>query len=243
MQDGRVLVVGGTIRSGPGISGTEKVEIFDSQTNSWNEAAPLEFDRSSHTAQLLNDGRVLVAGGGGGGVENNTHPGADAVIYNPQTNTWTPTEPMVSPRIFSNSVRLPDGRILVTGGMAVKDEPKQIMSASSEIYDPSSNLWKAAANLFQARFGFNLVVIPNGQVLAVGGARDLDCCMSQNSFIGAIESFIPSTDQWQVVGQMPEPAEYTTISLLPGDRFWITGGRADPVHSPYVSDTWLINFQ
>lgn len=62
MRSGRVLVVGGCI--GDGVC-TERVDIFNPQTNSWSEAMPLESHRASHSAQLLDDGRVLVAGGGG----------------------------------------------------------------------------------------------------------------------------------------------------------------------------------
>ena len=239
MQDGRVLVVGGTIRSGPGISATERVEIFDPQTNSWTEASPLEFDRSSHMAQLLDDGRVLVAGGGGG--EDGAHPGADAVLYDPMTNTWSPSGAMITPRIFGQSVLLPDGRILVTGGMAIKDEAQQILSASSEIYDPATNEWTAAADLPQSRYGFSLVVVPDGQVLAVGGSRDWDCCLSQDSMVREIESYDLSSNQWQIVGQIPKPSEFATASLLPDGRLWIAGGRVDNDREPYLTETWLIS--
>jgi hypothetical protein len=111
MNDGRVLVVGGAI--GGGVT-TKRVEIFDPQTNAWTAALPLESDRYAHTANLLNDGRVLVVGGDTG-VED-VPVVSDALLYNPQTNTWTVTEPMVKMRLMAQSVLLPDGRVLVTGG-------------------------------------------------------------------------------------------------------------------------------
>ena len=129
LEDGRVLVVGGTISAGYG-SGTERVEIFDPKTMSWTEAASLAYKRSSHTAQLLADGRVLVAGGAG---NNDVPEGGDALLYDPQTDTWTTTGPMIQAPLLAQSVRLSDGRVLVAGGF-VAGEPVPKVIASAEIF-------------------------------------------------------------------------------------------------------------
>lgn len=125
--------------------------------------------------------------------------------------------------------------------MATKDQKQRIMSASSEIFEPASNTWTAAADLSQARYDFVLAVVPNGQVLAVGGSRDLDCCLSKSSFVLEIESYDPSYSQWQIVGLMGEPSQNATASLLPDSRLWIAGVRADNDHEPYLTDTWLVS--
>ena len=56
MKDGRVLVVGGIASSHT----TDRVSIFNPQTNTWTEAKSLAASEGGHTAQLLDDGRVLV---------------------------------------------------------------------------------------------------------------------------------------------------------------------------------------
>jgi N-acetylneuraminic acid mutarotase len=238
MKDGRVLVVGGTIRSGPGIAGTERVEIFDPQTNSWTEARSLKGDRGSHTAQLLNDGRVLVAGGGGG--INAPPAGGDALLYDPQANTWTATGPMVKLPIYAESVRLPDGRILVVGGINFEDLATQKMSASAQIYDPVSNIWTAVANLSEARYAFVLALLPNGLVLAVGGAREYDTVWNEASFVHEVESYDPVANRWHLAGLLPRPGANSAAAVLPDGRLWLTGGQAGRPSATYLPDTWLI---
>ncbi|HEY6888159.1 MAG TPA: kelch repeat-containing protein, partial [Solirubrobacter sp.] len=66
--------------------------------------------REGHTATLLLDGRVLVTGGFGDA------EGRSAELYDPATNTWTPTPNMSTPRVNATATRLLDGRVLVVGG-------------------------------------------------------------------------------------------------------------------------------
>ena len=80
--------------------------------------------RAFHTATLLPDGEVLVAGGG--------EPGpASAELYDPGTGTWTATASMSTGRAYHTATLLPDGRVLVAGGMGAG-------RGSAELYDPGS---------------------------------------------------------------------------------------------------------
>ena len=77
-----------------------------------------------HTATLLADGRVLVAGGGGiSGI-----PLAIAEIYNPALGTWSGTRSMTSARSLHTATLLTDGRVLVGGGFGASP------LSSAEIY-------------------------------------------------------------------------------------------------------------
>ena len=71
--------------------------------------------RSMPTANLLTDGRVLVAGGVGSGAS----AVASADLYDPTSRTFTPTGSMSNPRFAASSVRLLDGRIFVAGGEGI----------------------------------------------------------------------------------------------------------------------------
>lgn len=235
MKDGRVLVVGGCIGSGVC---TEKAEIFDPKTNSWVNAQPLKSDRASHIAQLLADGRVLIAGGAG--ATNDRRADGDGVVYDPKKNTWTATGPMSKPRLFAQSVLLSNGRVLVVSGILLEDSSNQILTNSTEIYDPASNTWTFASNLAEARYAFVLISLPNGQLLAVGGARNWDNSWGEDSFVYETEIYDPLTDQWHIAGNFPQPRAYATGILLPNGNVWVAGGQFGQTGTKFPSETWLI---
>ena len=232
MNDGRVLVVGGCI--GDSLN-TDRIDIFNPQINAWTEASPLPSDRCSHTARLLNDGRVLVAGGSGS--VGNDLLGGDALLYNPQTNTWTATGPMVTMRRAAQAVKLADGRVLVTGGLDTENPLVPVLTSSTEVYDPISNTWTSTADLSQVRQLHSLVLLGDGRVLAVGGTRDSETAWNASSYVSEIEIYDPLTNRWCIVGNLPEPRVNATATLLPDGRVWVTGGR---YLETYWSDTWLI---
>jgi N-acetylneuraminic acid mutarotase len=232
LLDGRVLVVGGCIGSGVC---TARVEIFDPHTNTWTEAAPLPSDRASHSAALLDDGRVLVAGGASvAGIP----AGGEALLYDPLANAWMTTGPMVMQRTQASMVKLSDGRVLVAGGLNISDDP--IAFAGAEIYDPATYTWTAAASLSQPRYAYNLVLLPQGQVLAVGGANNYDNPWTESSFVRDIEIYDPRSDRWFIAGKLPLPATYAADAFLPDGRLWVTGGGAGHAIVTAWSQTWLI---
>ena len=78
----------------------------------WSETGSLTTARYAHTATLLPDGRVLVAGGetaGGSSLSS-------AEVYNPTTGNWVVTGSMAVSRIAHTATLLPNGRVLVVGG-------------------------------------------------------------------------------------------------------------------------------
>jgi len=231
MKDGRVLVVGGCIGSGVC---TERVEIFDPKTNTWTDAPPLQSDRGGHIAQLLHNGRVLVAGGSGS--RGQVPADGDAVLYDPRTNNWIPAGPMVHSRTFAESVILPHGRVLIAGGHLL-ESPNMMISNSSEIYDPRTNTWTEVSSLSEARYGFVMTAFPNGQVLAIGGARDWDCCWTETSFVHEVESFDIRTNAWTVVADLPQPGAHLDGVLISNWQLWITGGQTQADH---LDNTWFI---
>jgi N-acetylneuraminic acid mutarotase len=153
---------------------------------------------------------------------------------------------MIDPRIMGQSVRLPDGRVLVVGGINLEDtlfdaHIRKMSSSSAEIYDPTSNNWTVAADLSQGRYAFTLALLPDGQVLAIGGARDRDCCWTENSFVREIEAYDPLSNRWRIVGELPQPRAYSTATLFPDGRVWVTGGQDGSGGDISGADTWFIS--
>jgi hypothetical protein len=168
LRDGEVLVTGGA-STYHGETGTvsASAEIYDPRTDKWHEAKSMSKPRYVHSAVLLADGRVLVAGGWW--YTSNSDPShAGAEIYDPTSDTWTATGPLVTPRAQFEMGLLPDGRVLAVGGV---DAAYKTL-ATSEIWDPTSGQWQTSGKLGVAIMWPAAGVLPDGRYFVAGGALD-----------------------------------------------------------------------
>ena len=79
----------------------------------WRATDALDTARYDHTATLLPNGQVLVAGG-----SNNIVALASAELYDPSTGMWAATGSMSTPRVGHTPTLLPNGKVLVAGADA-----------------------------------------------------------------------------------------------------------------------------
>ena len=133
LPDGRVLVAGGFVlvdgSSRPGRS-LASAEIYDPATGTWSATGTMAEARGGHTATLLPDGRVLVAGGSPDSVLAGGGPLltlASAELYDPIRRSWTAAASMDESRFGFAAVLLEDGTVLVAGGWP----------ATAALYDPA----------------------------------------------------------------------------------------------------------
>lgn len=89
-------------------------ELYDPNSGTWSPTGAMAAGRSSHSAAVLPDGRVLVAGGHSLNA-NGPLELVSAELYHPQTGGWTPAAPIRAPRATFAAADLP-GRVLVMGG-------------------------------------------------------------------------------------------------------------------------------
>jgi len=186
---------------------------------SWTYTTPMDQAKISHTATLLEDGKVLVVGGSDlAGLNQGT-----AFIFDPADETWTPTGETVAAqeygyRFAHAAARLPDGRVLVCGGDYGEDEAGR----SAEIYDPNTDTWTAAASMNVSRSYFDLVALNNGRVLAVGGVTAAGECTD------TAELYDPEKDEWTLtVNNMATARGLPRLTLLNDGKVLATGGVTD----------------
>ena len=192
LADGRVLVTGGGTSTA-----IEKVlasaEVYDPRTGAWTSTASLRGPRQGHTATLLPDARVLIAGG-----QDRT-----AEIFDPVTGTWTATTEMSEPRDVSTATRLLDGRVLFVG-------------ATAHLYDPTTASWTPTGSMAQGRSGgHTATLLQDGRVLVAGLSAPLP---RQGA-----ELYDPRTNSWTRTSDMVEPRAWFAAGLLSDGKVLVTG--------------------
>jgi hypothetical protein len=221
----------------------------------WRDTGSLNIFRSSHTATLLPNGKVLVAGGNGSG----GNPINSAELYDPVSEIWTTTGSLHLSRSGHAAVLLGNGKVLVVGGMGAE--------SSAELYDPASGQWTVTGNLRSPKAlpsviaNPGLVVLTTGKVLAVGaGSAELydpasgtwavtgvpntmgnAATLLQNgkvllfaqvqgsgSQVARAELYDPTSGSWSLTGS-PNPIDHfyaPTLTLLPNGKVLAFGGQS-----------------
>jgi N-acetylneuraminic acid mutarotase len=189
--------------------------------NRWNYGEPgwariqdMNMPRAAHSATLLFNGTVLVAGGEGD--DDRTLNSAELYVpHSGLAGTWRPTDLMNKPRAFHTATLLYDGRVLVTGGRA-----GGMVENTAEIYDPNTGKWSPTANMEKARTNHSAVLLKDGKVLVVGGE-------GPGGVYAAAEVYEPTTGRWFSTSALGAARTYFTSLLLPDGRALVIGGKDD----------------
>jgi N-acetylneuraminic acid mutarotase len=174
--------------------------------------------RSSHTATLLPNGMVLVAGGGGSGLDGLL---ASARLYDPADGSWSATGTMNEVRILHTATLLPDGRVLVTGGADRIGETSVNTLASAELYDPETGSWTTTGSMVDARARHTATLLADGRVLVTGGSGS----GSGTDSLASAELYDPATGSWSAAPAMIEARSEQTATRLPDGRVLVAGGN------------------
>lgn len=216
IDQGRVLVAGGSPGERNESAGLDSTELYDVATGRWAPEASMSAPTSKHTATLLENGDVLVAGGWNGG------PLSSAELYDVRSAKWEPAGILASPRDSHAATNLNDGRVLVVGGVQGGDR-------SGEVYDRQKGRWEPAGALLRRglNHGVSVVALPRGPISVCGDncgkALIVATSHGQETWLYAPSSFV-SEERAAVPGGK--------------ERAAVPGGGSDGV--PLSAVAWLL---
>jgi len=178
--------------------------------------------RSTHTATLLPDGSVLVAGGCCGPIDPTTQriPGLPlAEVFTPATETWHTVGSMATPRYWHTATLLSDGSVLAVGGVPFHITSSLPTTASAERFVPQTGQWQAVASMATMRAQHSATLLPDGSVLITGGNPG-GCCGG----LASAERFSPATATWTTTAAMAQGRRFHTATLLGDGTVLVLGG-------------------
>ncbi len=187
------------LRAGQSVSSTGRIA----------PAGQMLSPRADHSATLLNDGRVLIAGG----LLKNGRFLKTAELYDPQKGSFVATGEMMAGRVGQAAVLLQDGRVLVAGGWTSSGP-----TASAEWYDPRTGKFSVLPAMTTSRARPTATVLLDGRVLIAGGGH------SDREGLKSAELFDPATTRFIPTGDMNVGRIVHTSDLLPDGKVLIAGG-------------------
>jgi N-acetylneuraminic acid mutarotase len=179
------------------------------EAGSVNSVRSMTTQRAAHTATLLPDSKVLVAGGFTGG-ENSL---ASAEVFDPVTNTFASAGNMNAARAGHTATPLPNGKVLIAGGY------NGSYLASAEVFDPATRKFTPTSRMVTARSGHVAMLLRNGKVLLAGGTS------VGWTFLADAELYDPATNTFTATGSMETARESHTATLLANGKVLVIGGH------------------
>ena len=224
LQNDAILVVGGRKRLSFRRASVVIGEILPLGSTEWVKTSRFHWERTYHTASLLPDGTVLVAGGTGrvvlkeGEDESLWRGNQDlnsAEIYDPKTDEWENAPDMTYKKQLAQAITLEDGRVMIIGGRS------GVLTLSSiEVYDSEANSWSEAEPMMQSRMSHSAVKLIDNRILVTGGMQSV----SMGDTLSSAEIYDPLQNSWSKVAELTRARLGHRSTLLPDGRVLVTGG-------------------
>jgi hypothetical protein len=212
LLDGKVLVAGGIDDGGNYLAAAE---LYDPGAGTFTATGSMTTARTAHTATLLPDGKVLIAGGLHFDVIGGYPNLASAELYDPSAGTFTATGSMTVVRAFHAATMLGSGKVLIAGGGF------WFSAASAELYDPVARTFTATGSMIAARAFHAATLLPSGIVLVAGGDDP-----AGGMTLASAELYDPASGTFAATGRMTTARSAPTATLLLSGEVLITGGDA-----------------
>ncbi len=232
LLDGRVFIVGGRITAvnvGENSTVTDFTEIYDPKTNSVIEGPKLNQGRSDFTMDILDDGRVIIAGGKAETVLKSVE------IFDSNTMTINLLGNMNFNRYLHTSTKLNNGKILFIGGL----DNLQLTIGSTEIFDPNTMSFTQSGNLSVPRVLHTSNLLSNNKIIVTGGYKVNNPPYVSNTKV--IEIFDPVTNTFTSVGNITEFRSGHSSNIISSNEMLLCGGEQIVSGIPILSSCEIYN--
>lgn len=224
IQNGKVLVAGGASKVyGAGRKIFASAELYNPSKGRFSNTGPMLEARTGHTATLLADGKVLIAGGDDGTTSLST-----AELYDPATAKFTATGAINFARDQCTATLLANGKVLVAGGAQLLPDGSGSVLDTAELYDPTIGSFSLTGAMTSARQGPTATLLPDGRVLITGGVDN------DGVVLDSAELYDPMTGTFSPVGQMTT-SRYGHLAAALGDGDVLIAGGIDNAGSSLKS--------
>src|SRR5439155_6659476 len=187
-----------------------EAEVYDPVSGIFSPAGSSVVPRADHSATLLADGRVLVAGGRSGALLLNS-----TEVFDPATGSFAATAALMQrARAGHTATVLADGSLLIAGG----DD-----AGSAEILDTATAISTLLPALLAVPRTYHAAaLLGSGQVVPVGGEA------SGFGPLDSAELFDPATLSFDLVASAMEVARVQPgLRVLPDGKVQVIGGSRD----------------
>jgi hypothetical protein len=211
---GEVLAVGDDLLCGIENAETDTADLWAS--GAWGTAAPLPAQRNGITMVALARGDALVTGG----ANSDYVAKSSTVVFDDRTREWSRSGLLNTARMAFAAAALPDGRVLVAGGLFIDFSQHGRALGSAEIWDPETGTWAETDAMSSPRLGAVAVTLSDGRVLVAGGVPEWGGDVPLDS----AEIFDPEARSWSPAGTLSGPRDRFSIVALPDGGALVLGG-------------------
>jgi hypothetical protein len=215
LNDGSILAVGGFDKKENPLS---TAEVF---TNGWKLLAnKTTVPRGAHCGVVMTggakSGQVLIAGGTSAGESSPNLNSAE--VFNPATGGFTATQGhMVVARAYCVATALPDGMVLITGGIDNSLNSRN----TAEVYDPGTDSFtQTVNNMSVARADHSATLLPDGTVLVAGGETSF---LAATTKLNTAELYDPASGKFSAPMLMNDHRDDNTATVISGSGTALDG--------------------
>lgn len=136
---------------------------------------------------------------------------------------WAPTGNMTMGRYLHTQTLLKNGKVLVSGGGVFAGLVYSV-SATAEIYDPTSRSFTSTGSMIVARAYSSATLLGNGKVLIAGGTSSAPNGSPSLGALASAELYDPTSGTFSSTGSMTAARMFPIATLLSNSTVLITGG-------------------